>query len=64
MSTGGQGMPAWMALLHSAVSNPSVPPYIRLFLTKAVLHVDKRHVARAEAEASLQACPDPIRCCC
>lgn len=48
-------MPAWMALLHSAVSDTSVPQYIRLFLTKAVLHVDKRHVARTDTDPALQA---------
>ncbi len=48
-------MLAWMTLLHSAVSDTSVPHYIRLFLTKAVLHVDKRHVARTEADPALQA---------
>ena len=45
-------MPAWMSLLHAAVQDPTVPPYVRLFLLKAVLHVDKRHVARQEAEAA------------
>ena len=48
-------MPAWMALLHGAVSDTSVPHYVRLFLTKAVLHVDKRHVARAGGDPALQA---------
>lgn len=51
-------MPAWMALLHGAVSDASVPHYVRLFLTKAVLHVDKRHVARTGADPALQVWPD------
>ncbi len=49
-------MPAWMALLHSAVSDTSVPHYVRLYLTKAVLHVDNRHVARTATDPALQAC--------
>jgi hypothetical protein len=51
-------MPAWMALLHGAVSDASVPHYVRLFLTKAVLHVDKRHVARIGADPALQVWPE------
>ena len=45
-------MPAWMALLHASVASRETPQYARLFLVKAVLHVEARHIARAAAEQS------------
>ena len=45
-------MPAWMALLHASVTSKETPQYPRLFLVKAVLHVEARHTARAAAEQS------------
>ena len=44
-------MPAWMASLHAALSLEATPLYARLFLVKAVLHVDRRHSDRKAAEA-------------
>ncbi|KAK9826371.1 hypothetical protein WJX81_003941, partial [Elliptochloris bilobata] len=46
-------MPEWMAHLHRAVQSPEVPRYARLFLIKALLHVDRRHLDRVSAEQAL-----------
>lgn len=43
-------MPAWMVLLHASVASRVTPQYARLFLVKAVLHVEARHTAHAAAE--------------
>ena len=42
-------MPAWMSLLLGSVASPATPQYARLFLVKAVLHVEARHTARMAA---------------
>lgn len=46
---GTDTMPAWMSLLHGSVASKDTPQYARLFLVKAVLHVEARHTARADA---------------
>ena len=42
-------MPAWMTLLHGSIASDATPLYARLFLVKAVLHVEARHTARMAA---------------
>lgn len=42
-------MPAWMSLLHGCMASQDTPQYARLFLMKAVLHVEARHTARMAA---------------
>ena len=42
-------MPAWMSLLHASMASRDTPQYARLFLVKAVLHVEARHTARMAA---------------
>lgn len=44
-------MPKWMKCMHAAVESSLVPRLVRLFLVKAVLHVERRH---AESEAAEQ----------
>lgn len=44
-------MPKWMKCMHAAVESSQVPRLVRLFLVKAVLHVERRH---AESEAAGQ----------
>ena len=44
-------MPAWMSLLHESIASHASPLYARLFLVKAVLHVEARHTARIAAAA-------------
>ena len=44
-------MPAWMSLLHGSIAADATPLYARLFLVKAVLHVEARHTARMAAAA-------------
>lgn len=58
---GMETMPAWMSLLHGSVASQDTPQYARLFLVKAVLHVEARHAARMAAageqeQVSLFAC--------
>ena len=48
-------MPAWMASLLRAVGDDGTPLYVRQFLIKALLHVDKRHADAAAAEAAAAA---------
>ena len=45
----GAAMPEWMQRMHDAVCNGAVPRCARLFLVKAVLHVDRRHADRQTA---------------
>ena len=53
-------MPSWMEHLHRAVASAAgissvdqdpMPRLVRLFLVKAVVHVDRRHTERQQAEA-------------
>lgn len=44
-------MPDWMARMHVGVGSSQVPKIVRLFLVKAVLHVERRH---SEREAATQ----------
>ncbi len=44
----------WMARMHVGVESSQVPKIVRLFLVKAVLHVERRH---AEREAATQQQP-------
>ncbi len=44
-------MPEWMKRMHTAVESSQAPRNVRLFLVKAVLHVERRH---AEREATVQ----------
>lgn len=46
----GGAMPEWMKRMHDAVASGDVPKYGRLFLVKVVLHVDRRHAERQDAE--------------
>ena len=46
---GTEAMPSWMSLLHGSVASQDTPQYARLFLVKAVLHVEARHTARLAA---------------
>ena len=46
---GTGSMPAWMSLLHGSMASSDAPLYARLFLVKAVLHVEARHTARMAA---------------
>lgn len=47
-------MPAWMSLLHGSMASQDTPQYARLFLVKAVLHVEARHTARMAAAGEQQ----------
>ncbi len=58
-------MPSWMEHLHRTVASAgvgsgadqeAVPRVVRLFLVKAVVHVDRRHVERQQAEAQQVCC--------
>ena len=58
-------MPSWMEHLHrtmasaagvNGVDQQAVPRLVRLFLVKAVVHVDRRHVERQQAEAQQVCC--------
>ena len=46
----GNSMPAWMQSLHSMLESSSTPQYLRLFLTKMIIHVDMRHADRAASQ--------------
>ena len=48
-------MPEWMRRMHTAVESSSVPKTVRLFLVKAVLHVERRHADRQAAVQQQQA---------
>lgn len=39
----------WMARMHVGVDSSQVPKIVRLFLVKAVLHVERRHSERESA---------------
>ncbi|KAK9839902.1 hypothetical protein WJX74_000152 [Apatococcus lobatus] len=49
---GGDGdtMPSWMQSLHLLAGSAETPAYLRLFLIKLVIHVDRRHVDRAASQ--------------
>ena len=47
-------MPEWMKRMHAAVDSSQAPQYVRLFLVKAVLHVERRHSDRAAAAQQQQ----------
>ena len=56
-------MPSWMEHLHRTVAavvndvdQNAVPRIVRLFLVKAVVHVDRRHAERQQAEAQQVCC--------
>ena len=50
--TGGNGaeMPDWMQTLHSIAGSAKTPAYLRLFLIKLVIHVDRRHADHAASQ--------------
>ncbi|KAK9829312.1 hypothetical protein WJX72_005143 [[Myrmecia] bisecta] len=59
---GMSNMPAWMSLLFDAVESDRTPLYIRLFLTKMVVHVDRRHqeTLAAARDAAIAAGQKPV----
>ena len=36
-------MPEWLRLLHVSIASQETPKYVRFFLARMVLHVDRRH---------------------
>lgn len=54
-SAGSEEMPAWMASLLRCVADGGTSLYVRQFLVKALLHVDKRHADAAAADAAAAA---------
>ena len=52
-------MPAWMSLLLGSVASPATPQCARLFLVKAVLHVEARYTARMAAAAEQEQVEQP-----
>jgi hypothetical protein len=52
---GSEEMPAWMASLLRPVADAGTPLYVRQFLVKALLHVDKRAADAAAADAAAAA---------
>eukprot|EP00884_Botryococcus_braunii_P014588 jgi/Botrbrau1/2312/Bobra.39_1s0001.1 len=55
----GGEMPGWMRRLHDAVSSEDVPNYVRQFLVRMILHVDKRAASGATGAASAAAGTEP-----
>ncbi|KAK9867398.1 hypothetical protein WJX84_001490 [Apatococcus fuscideae] len=49
---GGNEMPTWMQGLHTILGNAETPHYLRLFLIKVIIHVDRRHADRAASQAT------------
>ena len=47
-------MPGWMHSLHSIAGSSSTPAYLRLFLVKMVIHVDRRHADRVALQPEVQ----------
>lgn len=50
---GGNEMPTWMQGLHTILGNAETPHYLRLFLIKVIIHVDRRHADRAASQATV-----------
>ena len=57
-SSSASQMPEWMKRMHTAVESSQVPKAVRVFLVKAVLHVERRHADR-QAAVQQQAAPSP-----
>lgn len=56
-------MPGWLRRLHTTVQSPDTPTYVRHFLVRMILHVDKRAVAAAALDGQT-VCPTSLLCVC
>ena len=60
-AAGVTDMPEWMQLLHQLLSNSTTPVHARLFITRLVIHVDRRHQERLEA-VQVHVCHTNVYC--
>lgn len=53
----GDNMPGWMQTLHSIAGSANTAAYLRLFLVKMVIHIDRRHADRVASQPEVRHVP-------